>query len=279
MRRGILAAMLSMLSASLRLGSVEVSPSCVEHVGKLTYCASLRPLLQGHIIVAPVRSVARLGELTAAEYDDIFLNVRLAQARMRLADASVVAFNVAIKDGAASGQPVEHVHAHVVPRRKGDLKRNDDIYVLLDDWRPDLSVPEVEVRLDVPDDDGRLPRTADAMADEARLYGTDCNIANVRFGKFDIDPRQVFLATETCLAIVNLKPLVPGHVLVIPRRGVPLLADLDDKEHADLWRCAKIVADIVTRYHAKSSANLAVQDGGDAGQSVPHVSTAQFCSE
>jgi bis(5'-adenosyl)-triphosphatase len=33
------------------------------------------------------------------------------------------------------------------------------------------------------------------------------------FGKFKIDPSEVFLVTDHSYAFVNLKPVVPGHVL------------------------------------------------------------------
>jgi hypothetical protein len=33
-----------------------------------------------------------------------------------------------IQDGKESGQTVEHVHVHIMPRRAGDFKRNDQIY-------------------------------------------------------------------------------------------------------------------------------------------------------
>jgi len=43
--------------------------------------------------------------------------------------------------------------------------------------------------------------------------------AGLFFAQIALDPRQVFYASPAglSLAIVNIKPLVPGHVLVIPR--------------------------------------------------------------
>ena len=49
------------------------------------------------------------------------------------------------------------------------------------------------------------------------------------------------------------------------------LADLDDSEHADLWRTAREVHALVLRHYGAAGANVAVQDGACAGQSVPHV--------
>ena len=49
------------------------------------------------------------------------------------------------------------------------------------------------------------------------------------------------------------------------------LADLDDIEHADLWRTAREVHALVLRHYGAAGANVAVQDGACAGQSVPHV--------
>lgn len=33
-----------------------------------------------------------------------------------------------IQDGKDAGQTIEHVHVHIIPRKKGDFERNNDIY-------------------------------------------------------------------------------------------------------------------------------------------------------
>ena len=73
------------------------------------------------------------------------------------------------------------------------------------------------------------------------------------------------------MAFVNLKPLLPGHVLVSPRRVVPRLSDLSQDEVADLFVTVQRVGRMVERVFNASSLNIAMQDGADAGQSVPHV--------
>ncbi|KAJ4363068.1 Dinucleoside triphosphate hydrolase [Neocucurbitaria cava] len=92
----------------------------------------------------------------------------------------------------------------------------------------------------------------------------------VKFGTFVVTS-QVFHVTRLSFAIVNLKPLLPGHVLVSPRRIVPRFNDLSAAEVQDLFLTVQRVSRMVERVFDASSLNIAIQDGVDAGQSVPHV--------
>ena len=96
--------------------------------------------------------------------------------------------------------------------------------------------------------------------------------APVYFGKFVVTP-QVFHLTSHSMALVNLKPLLPGHVLVCPRRVAPRLSDLTSDEVSDLFLIVQSVSQVVERVYKASALNIAMQDGADAGQSVPHVHT------
>ena len=93
------------------------------------------------------------------------------------------------------------------------------------------------------------------------------------FQKFSSSVLQVFHLTPLSFAIVNLKPLLPGHVLVCPQRVVPRLSDLSHDEVVDLFLTVQKVGRMVERVFKASSLNIAMQDGADAGQSVPHVHT------
>ena len=61
------------------------------------------------------------------------------------------ASTISIQDGVAAGQTVPHVHVHIIPRRVGDFKNNDDIYT----------------ELEKHDKDDRCPRTDEEMSTEA----------------------------------------------------------------------------------------------------------------
>ncbi|OQE16277.1 hypothetical protein PENFLA_c028G06133 [Penicillium flavigenum] len=94
--------------------------------------------------------------------------------------------------------------------------------------------------------------------------------APIYFGSFIVTP-QVFHTTPLTFALVNLKPILPGHVLVSPRRVVLRLTDLTPAETSDLFITVRRVGRMVERVYGATSLNIAIQDGVHAGQSVPHV--------
>lgn len=93
------------------------------------------------------------------------------------------------------------------------------------------------------------------------------------FGKFKISPEQIFYNSPTNLsaAIVNLRPIVPGHVLIIPKRIVPKISELNTDEYVDLWDSVRTVQNMLEKHYGAQGFNIAIQDGKAAGQSVPHV--------
>lgn len=101
----------------------------------------------------------------------------------------------------------------------------------------------------------------------------DISPSGLLFGKFKISASQIFYNSPSGLtaAIVNLRPIVPGHVLVIPTRIVRTLSELTDEEYDDLWRSTRIVQNALEKHYNAGGFNVAVQDGRVAGQSVPHV--------
>ena len=91
------------------------------------------------------------------------------------------------------------------------------------------------------------------------------------FGPYTIPPSTVFAATALSFAFVNLRPAVPGHVLVATRASRALFRDLLPAEVADVWQLAQRVGVAVTRSFDAKGLQFAVQDGAASGQTVPHL--------
>ncbi|KAG8230204.1 hypothetical protein J437_LFUL009265 [Ladona fulva] len=81
----------------------------------------------------------RLSDLTAEENEDFFDVVRIVQRGMEEVHQASSS-TIAIQDGPDAGQTIQHVHAHIIPRKKNDLKENDEIYARLQNHEQDTSV-------------------------------------------------------------------------------------------------------------------------------------------
>ncbi|KAK2932540.1 HIT-like domain [Fusarium oxysporum f. sp. vasinfectum] len=98
----------------------------------------------------------------------------------------------------------------------------------------------------------------------------------IKFGPFEVT-NQVFLTTPHSFALVNLKPLIQGHVLVCPHNPHKRLTDLTSTEISDLFTTVQLTQRLLARAYFRTpepeagSFSVAVQDGADAGQTVPHV--------
>ncbi|KAI9795032.1 MAG: hypothetical protein M1816_000052 [Peltula sp. TS41687] len=92
----------------------------------------------------------------------------------------------------------------------------------------------------------------------------------IYFSQFNVTS-QVFHRTPLSYALVNLKPLKPGHVLICPRRVAPTFQDLNRSEIADLFETAQVVSGMIRRVYDAPAVNIAIQDGPEAGQTVPHL--------
>jgi len=104
-----------------------------------------KPVVPGHVLVCPLRVVEHLSELTQAETADLFLTVQVVSNAVKKCHG-VTSLTVAIQDGPEAGQTVKHVHVHVIPRKAGDFKENDDVYRELE--KHDKNVKASEWRTD-----------------------------------------------------------------------------------------------------------------------------------
>ncbi|KAI9104730.1 HIT-like domain-containing protein [Phlyctochytrium arcticum] len=92
-----------------------------------------------------------------------------------------------------------------------------------------------------------------------------------QFGPWPIRSNEIFLTTKFSLGLVNYKPIVPGHVLIMPRRVVARFADLTSEEVSDLYLNAQAIGKVIEKEYEGTSLTFTTQDGPQAGQTVAHV--------
>ena len=71
--------------------------------------------------------------------------------------------------------------------------------------------------------------------------------------------------------MVNKKPVLPGHLLVIPQRIAHRFTDLNPDEVQDLFMTVQVVQRMIESFTGANSSTICIQDGKDAGQTVQHI--------
>ena len=112
---------------------------------------------------------------------------------------------------------------------------------------------------------------ADALLAARPAPAADAEPPTFTFFKFPVDPANVFYYSEHSFAMVNLRPIKPGHLLVVPRRVVARLEELTEVEAADLMRTVHKVVSTLKGKLGAAGFSIASQDGPAAGQTVGHV--------
>lgn len=78
-------------------------------------------------------------------------------------------------------------------------------------------------------------------------------------------------ASEHALALRDRYPVAPGHTLVVPRRHVVSLFELDAAEWNELWSLVRSVRERVAKLADADGVNVGLNDGAAAGQTVAHA--------
>lgn len=74
---------------------------------------------------------------------------------------------------------------------------------------------------------------------------------------------------EHSFAVLNAFPYGSGHLMVLPRRAVPDLGDLDDVEAAELWDAVRKAVAAIRAAYRPDGVNVGMNLGAGAGAGVP----------
>lgn len=145
-------------------GSIRLSNSCLFYKTRYSMAfVNKKCVLPGHVLVSPLRCARRFSDLQPYEVADLFNCVQSVQSVIEL-EYKASSSTITIQDGPEAGQTIPHVHVHILPRKKGDFEKNDDIYR--------------ELQIHDKKEDNKW-RTEEEMVEESfrlRKYFQDCNI-------------------------------------------------------------------------------------------------------
>lgn len=85
-------------------------------------------------------------------------------------------------------------------------------------------------------------------------------------------PADIVYEDELCVCFRDISPQAPVHLLIVPRKAIPRIAEAGDEDQAligHLFLTARKVAK--EQGFAEKGFRLVVNNGPDGGEAVPHL--------
>ena len=98
---------------------------------------------------------------------------------------------------------------------------------------------------------------------------SDCLFCNIAKGEID---SEIVHEDELCLAFRDIRPQAPTHLLVIPRKHITGIAEVEEDDRDVLGHLMLVVAEVArVEGIAESGYRTVINWGRDGGMEVPHL--------
>ena len=84
-------------------------------------------------------------------------------------------------------------------------------------------------------------------------------------------PAKILHQDERCLAFHDVAPQAPIHVLIIPKKEIPSVAELADDETELAGHLLQTARRLAEQLGLEKGYRIVINTGADGGQSVPHL--------
>jgi histidine triad (HIT) family protein len=84
-------------------------------------------------------------------------------------------------------------------------------------------------------------------------------------------PAEIVFENDNVLAFRDVNPQAPVHLLIVPKRVIPRLADATEKDRELLGELLLTAGELAKKLQLRSGFRVVINSGPDAGESVPHL--------
>src|ERR1043166_6204983 len=85
-------------------------------------------------------------------------------------------------------------------------------------------------------------------------------------------PANIVWEDDDAIAFHDVDPQAPVHVLIVPKKVIPRLADATESDAKVLGKLMLVARDIAKKLSIeKTGYRIVINSGPDAGESVPHL--------
>lgn len=84
-------------------------------------------------------------------------------------------------------------------------------------------------------------------------------------------PAEILLENEKLIAFRDVNPQAPVHVLIVPKRVLPRLAEATPEDRELLGELLLAAGELARKLKLTNGFRVVINSGPDAGESVPHL--------
>jgi len=84
-------------------------------------------------------------------------------------------------------------------------------------------------------------------------------------------PAKIVWEDDDAIAFEDVNPQAPVHVLIVPKKVIPRLAEAKESDRAVLGKLLLAAGEIARKLGLTSGYRVVINSGPDAGESVPHL--------
>ena len=100
------------------------------------------------------------------------------------------------------------------------------------------------------------------------MQDPNCVFCKIITGKI---PARVLIENEKAMALLDAFPLAIGHTIVIPKQHYPKVQDMNEHDAMAVFELLWKVASAVEVGSDLKDSTIAIHNGPDAGQEIPHM--------
>ena len=84
-------------------------------------------------------------------------------------------------------------------------------------------------------------------------------------------PAKIIWEDDDAIAFHDVNPQAPVHILIVPKKVIPRLADASEKDRPILGKLLLVAAELAKKLELTTGYRVVINNGPDAGESVPHL--------
>lgn len=84
-------------------------------------------------------------------------------------------------------------------------------------------------------------------------------------------PAKLIHEDESCVAFHDIAPQAPTHVLIVPRKPIPRVAEATPEDQAVLGHLLLVAGRLARQLGLARGFRVVINNGPDGGETVPHL--------